>query len=220
MTTGTFIVVEGIDGSGSTSIALGIGSHFRAAGRGVHTTCEPSSGPIGNMIRQVLAHRLVVPGDGAHAAFDWGTMALLFAADRLDHLQAEIVPHLERGDLVISDRYDLSSLAYQSATARKEGAAGDAGAASAVAWIRELNRQARRPDLTLVLDVHADVAAERRKIRGGKPELYEGLELQRRLASLYAESEKLVPGDRIVHIDANARFDDVLAASITAVERL
>jgi dTMP kinase len=143
-------------------------------------------------------------------------MALLFAADRLDHLEAEILPHLGAGELVLSDRYDLSSLAYQSATAEP----GAAEAGDAVAWIRALNAQARRPDLTLVLDVHPDVAAERRQHRGGKAELYEKLELQRRLAALYARAEDLVIGDRVVHIDANLALPRVIAMSIEAIEQL
>ena len=144
-------------------------------------------------------------------------MALLFAADRLDHLEAEVLPRLREGTMVVSDRYDLSSLAYQSATA-PSGGAGEID--DVVGWIRELNRSARRPDLTLVLDVTADVAATRRGLRGGTKELYEGLELQARLAQAYASAEKLVPGDRVVHIDANQSVDAVLAAAITAVESL
>src|SRR3954452_22746878 len=122
-----------------------------------YRTCEPSAGPVGTMIRQILSHRTVVPGQGSPG---WATMALLFAADRLDHLEAEVLPRLREGTMVISDRYDLSSLAYQSATAPAGGGAGRID--DVVGWIRELNRSARRPDLTLVLDVTADVAATRR----------------------------------------------------------
>jgi dTMP kinase len=213
MNKGAFVVVEGIDGSGSTSVVAELAAHFRSQGRSVHATCEPSSGPFGVTIRQILSHNYEVPGRSA-PSFGWATMALLFSADRLDHLEAEVLPHLRAGELVLSDRYDLSSLAYQSATA-EPGAAGDP-----VAFIRAINAEARRPDLTLVLDVDADVAAERRKSRGGKPELYEKLELQRRLAALYARAEELVIGDRVVHIDANVALSQVIAASIEAIERL
>jgi dTMP kinase len=216
MKEGAFVVVEGIDGSGSTSVVGKLAAHFRAQKRAVHATCEPSSGPFGVTIRQILSHSYAVPNRPS-PSFGWATMALLFAADRLDHLEAEVLPHLRAGDLVLSDRYDLSSLAYQSATA-EPGAAG--GADDPVAWIGELNRRARRPDLTLVLDVDPDVAAERRQSRGGTPELYERLELQRRLAALYADAERLVPGDRIVHVDANQPLAIVIAKSIEAIERL
>jgi dTMP kinase len=209
---GKLVVVEGIDGSGSTTITDEVVAHLRAQGRPVHKTCEPSSGPIGAMIRQVLAHRLVLPGAANTTAPDWSTMALLFAADRLDHLHAEVLPLLRQGVTVISDRYDLSSLAYQSATAHADGP-------QVIAWIRDLNRYARRPDVTLVLDVRADVAAERRHGRGGAEELYERSELQARLCEAYAHAEALVPGDAIVHIDANLARAAVRSAAITAIER-
>lgn len=214
MSDGAFIVVEGIDGSGSTTIVDRLVTSLKAKQRAAHRTCEPSAGPVGAMIRQILSHRIVVPGLGSPG---WATMALLFAADRIDHLEAEVLPRLREGVTVISDRYDLSSLAYQSATA-PPGGAGEIG--DVVAWIRELNRRARRPDLTLVLDVSSDVAATRRGLRGGTKELYEDLDLQARLAQAYANAEKLLPGDRIVHIDANQAIDAVLAAAMAAVERL
>jgi dTMP kinase len=212
---GAFVVVEGIDGSGSTSVVAALAAHFRSHKKPVHATCEPSGGPFGVTIRRILAHEYDVPGRGM-SSFGWGTMALLFAADRLDHLEAEVMPRLRAGELVLSDRYDLSSLAYQSATAAPDPAG---TAVDPVAWIREINRQARRPDLTLVLDVDPDVAAARRVSRGGKPELYEKLELQRRLARLYAEAERLVPGDRVVHIDANQELSQVVARAILAIEK-
>src|SRR5260221_8898570 len=178
---------------------------MKAKQRAAYRTCEPSAGPVGAMIRQILAHRIVVPGQGSPG---WAMMALLFAADRLDHLEAEVLPRLCEGVMVISDRYDLSSLAYQTATAPPSGAG---EIADVVAWIRELNRRARRPDLTLVLDVSPEVAATRRGLRGGAKELYEDIDLQARLAEAYANAEKLVPGDGVVHIDANHSVAVVLA---------
>ena len=68
-------------------------------------------------------------------------------------------------------------------------------------WIRALNEHARRPDLTIVLDVGAEVAAKRRAVRGGNAELYELGELQERLAEAYRRAETLVPSDRVVHVD-------------------
>jgi len=217
MIEGAFVVVEGIDGSGSTTVSERLASHLAGKRRPVHRTCEPSGGPIGALIRQILAHRVVVPTEWGHASPGWATMALLFASDRADHLQAEVLPRLRDGVIVISDRYDLSSLAYQSATAPAED---PAEAERVCAWIRELNRHARRPDLTLVLDVRHEVAAERRKRRGGSAELYDDAELQARLARAYADAERLLPGDRIVHVDANVALDEVVAASIATLDRL
>jgi dTMP kinase len=212
---GRFIVVEGIDGAGTTTAVERIVAELSARGKSVVATREPSTGPIGALIRQILAHRLVVPGEGGAKAPGWATMALLFAADRCDHLEVDILPRLARGITVVSDRYDLSSLAYQSATATSDDASADA-----VTWIRELNRQARRPDLTLVLDVPAEVAAQRRQARGGSRELFEEAELQARLARIYSRAETLVPGDTVIHIDARQPVAAVVAAAVSAIDAL
>src|SRR5215813_549957 len=100
-------------------------------------------------------------------------MALLFAADRMDHVESEIEPFVAAGGIIISDRYDASSLAYQSVMSGHEGVRRAGAQGGAVEWIRSLNRYARRPDLTIVLDITADLAAERREQRGEAAQLYE-----------------------------------------------
>src|SRR5512139_742195 len=117
MIEGLFIAIEGIDGAGTTTQAKLLFDGLRARGLPVHLTREPSDGPIGVLIRQILTGRVVVPGLQGPRAPDWATMALLFAADRLDHVEAEIAPNLADGVTVVSDRYDYSSVAYQSVTA-------------------------------------------------------------------------------------------------------
>jgi dTMP kinase len=200
MIEGHFIVLEGIDGAGTTTQSGLLARALRKRGLPVHNTREPSDGPIGTMIRQVLQGRLVVPGVSGPRPPSWATMALLFAADRVDHLDAEIIPNLLDGVTVISDRFDHSSVAYQSADTSNPGA---------VDWIRTINARARRPDLTLVLDVGADCAARRRRERSGRPELYDDPELQARLAAFYRDLEKHFPGERIVHIDGERDADTV-----------
>lgn len=211
-TNARFIVVEGTDGAGTTTIAANIVDRFRAERRAVHGTCEPSPGPVGSLIRQALTRRLVVPGVLGTGAPQWTTMALLFAADRQDHLEAEILPLLQDGVSVVCDRYDLSSLAYQSATAAVSGAHD-----GVLEWLRSINRYARRPDVTLVLDVDPEVADRRRRARGGKCELYEDHELQHRICEAYKNSEMLLPDDHIVHINANRPLDAVLADCFRAL---
>jgi dTMP kinase len=131
-------------------------------------------------------------------------MATLFASDRLDHLEAEVLPSLEDGVTVICDRYDYSSVAYQTVS----GGGGD----DVSKWVRELNRHARRPDLTLILDVDPEVAASRRGTRSGNPELYEIDEMQVKLAKFYTKIDELFPSDTIRHIDANCGVEGVTAA--------
>ncbi|MCC6524558.1 MAG: dTMP kinase [Polyangiaceae bacterium] len=197
---GKFIVFEGIDGAGTTTQVEVLARALLAERRLVHTTREPSAGPIGSLLRLGLSGRTTF-SSARHAQ----VMALLFAADRLDHLACEIEPHLREGTVVLCDRYDLSSIAYQSATA------GDDPLAFA-RWVRELNRDAVRPDLTLVLDVAPEVADKRRRQRRSAVELYEDAALQVRLAELYRRPGELVPGDPVVVLDGNRGVDEVAAA--------
>ena len=214
MIEGHFIVIEGIDGAGTSTQAARLGKWFRNRGLPVLVTREPTEGPIGAMIRQVLTHRLVVCGMTGPRAPTWATMALLFAADRLDHLESTIQPNLLDGVNVISDRYDLSSIAYQSASCSEDS---DDGISD---WVRTVNGRARRPDLTIVLDVDPATAAARRAERSYTTELYEDNALQQALAEGYASAEKLVPGDNLLHVDGNGKEDEVHAAIVDAVSAL
>lgn len=204
MIEGHFIVIEGIDGSGTTTQCSILAGRLTGKGLPVHVTREPSDGPVGVLIRQILIGRVVVPGSHGARPPSWATMAALFAADRLDHLEAEILPNLNDGVSVISDRYDHSSVAYQTVSS--------GGGPDVSAWVLEINRRARRPDLTLVLDVDADVAATRRGLRSTNPELYEVTEMQAELAKFYENIDALFPTDRIRHIDASRGVDEVADA--------
>ncbi|MFW5739349.1 MAG: dTMP kinase [Myxococcota bacterium] len=213
MIEGHFIVIEGIDGSGTSTQAAMLGRWFRGRGLPVLVTHEPTDGPIGSIIRQILTHRLVVCGMTGPRAPTWATMTLLFAADRLDHLESSIQPNLLDGVNVISDRYDLSSIAYQSAVA-------DDPNMDISSWVRTVNSRARRPDLTIVVDVDPAIAAERRAERAYTTELYEDNSLQQALAEAYVRAEDLVPGDNVVHVDGNADEQTVHAAIVAAVMAL
>ena len=212
MIEGQLIVVEGIDGSGTTTQCSIIAERLRDKGLPAHTTREPSDGPIGVLIRQVLTGRVITPGRHGARSPSWATMAALFAADRLDHLEAEINPNLADGVTVICDRYDHSSVAYQTVSS--------GGSSDVSKWVRDLNRRARRPDLTLVLDVDPEVAAKRRRTRSGAPELYEVGEMQVALAEFYAKIDELFPDDTIVHVDANRDVGEVTEAIWAEVTKL
>jgi dTMP kinase len=202
------VVLVGIDGSGTTTQVARLADRLRATSVPVRATREPSDGPVGTLVRQVLTGRIVSPGGRAPG---WATMALLFAADRMDHVESEIEPFLQQGGVVISDRYDASSLAYQSVSSGTH-------AGEAVTWIRALNRHARRPDLTIVLDVSPEIAAERRLRRGDAAQIYEQNELQRALGAFYRELPRHTPEDRIAIIDANSSVDAVHARIWDAFE--
>jgi len=194
---GRFVVLEGIDGSGTTTQVARLTERLRSMGVLVRATREPSDGPVGVLVRQVLTGRVVVPGGRAPG---WATMALLFAGDRMDHVESEIEPFLAEGGVVVSDRYD-ASLAYQSISSGAE-------ARDAVEWIRSLNRYVRRPDLTVVLDLPPDVAAHRRSQRGDAAQLYDQNEVQRALAAFYRDLAKHMPQDRITVVDASGTVDE------------
>ena len=122
----------------------------------------------------------------------------------MDHVESDIEPCLAAGGVVVSDRYDASSLAYQSVSSGR-------GGEKAVDWIRSLNRFAIRPDLTIVLDLPADVAGVRREARGEPVQLYEQNEVQRALAAFYKDLARHMPEERVVVVDASGSVDEVHA---------
>ena len=146
MTDGLFIAFEGGDGAGkSTQVAM-LRAAFEAAGRTVTVTRQPGGTTLGRQIRDLVLH-------GDHVAPR--AEALLFAADKAHHVDQLIRPALDRGEVVLTDRYTDSSVAYQ-------GAGRDLGAQE----IHDLNMWAVDdlvPDLTVVVDVSA---AEGRRRRG------------------------------------------------------
>ncbi len=203
---GRFIVLEGLDGAGTTTQAARLAGRLRAAGRTVHLTAEPSGGPVGALVRQVLTRRIAGGTDG----FDARSLALLFAADRLDHLAVEVAPKLARGVDVVCDRYTLSSLAYQGA------ALGD------VPWIEALNRQAGPADLVLFLRCRPEIALRRRRAASLDREIFEVDGFQRRVARAYdaALRRRRRAGERIADVDGERSVDEVAAAIWDAVARL
>lgn len=201
MSQGFFIVLEGIDGAGTTTQAELLKDRLVTYGRRVVLTREPTRGPVGRFLRQALGGKL--QEEGQPVELGWDSMALLFAADRMDHLRREVLPELSRGAVVISDRYDLSSVIYQSATC-PEGE-------QAIPWLLALNERACRPDLTLVLDIDPDAAALRREARGEESEIYERGDLQRKLRDLYKSAQELLPADRIALLSGEGSREDVAA---------
>lgn len=193
---GLLIVIEGIDGAGTTTQTHRLVDSLSSAGFDAHRTHEPSDGPVGKLLREFLA--------GAHAPADATTLSLLFAADRADHIQREVAPALTRGAIVVSDRWYHSSLAYQ-------------GTGEERLWIAELNRRARRPDLTLFIEVAPEVAAQRRADDDRSEEIFDALTTQRRVAAGYrAVIDMLRPTERIEIVDGSRPIDEVT----TAIEEL
>ncbi len=199
---GALVVLEGIDGSGTTTQVERLVRALSNRGVPAVATREPTDGSVGRLLRELLTQ-------SSPTGESWQTMALLFAADRVDH-QRSVHALLEDGQVVVSDRYLLSSLVYQSLTAPDPQAA--------AVWVREINVWARRPELTLILEVPAHVAELRRRQRGLPEERFERRALQEKLVSAYAEAERYLPRDRFIHLDGVPGPELVAAAIWAAVQ--
>lgn len=153
MKKGKFIVFEGLDGSGTSTQSQLLQNALLEKGEKVHLTCEPSSGPIGNMIRQAMQGRILFSKQDDK--FDQ-QMAYLFAADRYDHLNNPvdgIFKLVEEGFHVISTRYFFSSLAYHVT---------DSGSCQLV---ERLNCDFPNPDLLIYLDNPVESSIKRLSAR-------------------------------------------------------
>ncbi|NKX56310.1 dTMP kinase [Arthrobacter mobilis] len=144
---GVFIAFEGGDGAGKSTQVAAVQRLLQAAGRTVLRTREPGGTPVGEKLRAlVLEH--------GHGSIDARTEALIFAASRAAHVDQVIRPALERGEIVLCDRYMDSSIAYQGA-----------GRGLGLEAVRDLNLWATgllRPDVTVLLDVEPGLGRERR----------------------------------------------------------
>lgn len=170
---GLFIVFEGIDGAGTTTQTAATVDWLRRRGALAHTTREPSGGPVGSVLRQVLKGRVqALDLKGRPVPVNPATVALLFAADRVDHLQNEVLPHLEEGHHVVTDRYVLSSLAYQSVDVDLK-------------FVRAVNGKAVAPDVTFFLRLRPEVAMARIQASRLDTDRFENIAFQRKVAERY-----------------------------------
>lgn len=190
MSRGRFYVVEGADGVGSTTQCHKLVERLTRAKRTVHVTAEPSKGPIGLLIRQML-------GEGRPQKAIAKELALLFAADRLDHVQREIEPRLAEGIDVVSDRYVLSSLVYQSLDLPPE-------------WVKDLNKFAPAADATVLISLSLDEAwarLEKRIAEGAPREVFDVRTTQSRIHAEYGRLARRLQGAIVV--DGTGAVDEV-----------
>jgi dTMP kinase len=187
---GVFICVEGLDGCGKTTQAKLLVRRLRRRYDAVYTA-EPSKGRIGTFVKRYCLH-------GAKRGSSI-VEALLFAADRVEHVENEVLPALQKGRIVVSDRYVYSSLAYQ-------GAAG-----LDVEWIQRLNEHAIRPDLAIFIDVEPETVVQRLK---PKKSVMENLETQRKVREVYI---KFVEKGELVEIDGNGSKKEVAENILSVV---
>ncbi|MGD0450808.1 MAG: dTMP kinase [Candidatus Bathyarchaeia archaeon] len=179
---GIFICVEGLDGSGKTTQANLLTKKLQKTHK-VFCTAEPSDGKIGTFIREGCLYeekRLPIEAE-----------ALLFAADRIEHIQNEIAPALAEDKIVICDRYIFSSLAYQGSTGLS------------LDWIKTINSRALQPDFSIFIDVPPERVLERLQ---RKKSVMETLETQQKVREIYMQ---YVAKGELILIDGDRPKDDV-----------
>jgi len=187
---GIFIVIEGLDGSGKTTQA-DILSKKLSENHKVLCTAEPSQGKIGSFIRNgCLYEEKRLPKEAE---------ALLFAADRIEHMQNEIAPALAEDKIVICDRYIYSSLAYQ----------GSAGLS--LDWIKTINARALQPDFSVFIDVPPEQVLERLQ---RKKSVMETLETQQKVREVYL---RFVEKGELIQVDGDKPPDEVTDDLYSAV---
>ncbi|MEM5868106.1 MAG: dTMP kinase [Candidatus Aenigmatarchaeota archaeon] len=188
---GLLFVFEGIDGAGLTTQSYLLKEWLEKHNFVVFLTKEPTDGPIGSQIRLVLNKRLIMSPTA---------LALAFAADRMDHLENEIIPKIKNGVIVISDRYYLSSYAYQSLNVDLD-------------WLLKINSKCLKPDVIFLLDVPALICKRRMEKMRWHVELYEELEkleeVRKRFLALAENLRK--SEENIVVIDGNRPINEVHA---------
>jgi dTMP kinase len=188
---GVFIVIEGLDGSGKTTQANLLAKRL-SENHKVICTAEPSQGKIGTFIRQgCLYEEKRLPTEAE---------ALIFAADRIEHMQNEIAPALAEDKIVVCDRYIYSSLAYQGSTGLS------------LNWIKTINARALEPDFNIFIDVPVERVLERLQ---RKKSVMETLETQQKVREIYMKFVEtgeliLIDGDKPRNIVADELYLNVL----------
>lgn len=163
---GMLIAVEGIDGAGKTTQSLMLVEGLRNMGFNAEYTAEPTYGRVGDILRlHVSRMKVRMP------IYE----ALLFSADRFEHVVRVVKPKIKRGVIVVSDRYLYSTLAYQ-------GAAG-----LDLKWLRSLSFFAPKPDVTIYLDLPSKISLERKK---GKRSVYENVKYVEKVRKIYLNLAK------------------------------
>lgn len=209
MSNGFFITLEGVEGSGKTTQTALVAESLRAAGHRVTVTREPGGTRAGEAIRAIFLD----PAVSLHAAAE----LLLVLADRAQHVREKLKPALAAGEIVLSDRYSDSTIAYQGY-----------GRGLDLKLLDELNRLATdgtHPDLTIVLDLAVETGLERTRarVRGDVrgPDRFEGeqVEFHRRVREGFLTIARDQPG-RVRTLDATVPVAEITGRIVEAIVAL
>lgn len=182
---GKLIALEGPDGCGKSTQTKLLAEWLQSEGHEVMITDEPTKNPIGRILKSALHGEIDISLE---------TEALLFAGDRALHVHEDIRPALDDGKIVITERYLYSSLAYQTARGLSEE------------WVKTINEPAIIPDLSLIIDVPAEVGLERMESSRELDTFEKDLSLQKRVRERYKE---IAESERITIIDGTKEISSV-----------
>lgn len=196
-----FWVLEGPDGSGTTTQLNKIADFLSESGKKVFRTAEPTSSEVGLFLREILSGKIQVPPS---------TAAYLFAADRNNHLYGKngILEHLSMGDIVLSDRYLFSSLAYQSMNVP-------------YSTVKLLNSLFPLPEIVIYVDLPAETCMERINSRGEQKEIFERLEIQQKVKEGYERTLKEYESHcKIIRTDGSKSINEVSADVLSSLREV
>ncbi|MCD6494158.1 MAG: dTMP kinase [Archaeoglobaceae archaeon] len=187
------IAIEGIDGSGKSTIANYLKEELEKEGFRVVVFKEPTNSIYGQKIRQSFNNRL-----DAHKELE------LFLLDRKHDVEKNILPALKKGYIIVMDRYYYSTIAYQGARGID------------IDKIKKMNEKiAPKPDLVIILDVKPEIGIRRIKERGDKPNKFEDLEYLEKVRKIFLE----LKDDNIVIVDANKNIEFVKNEVLRAIKK-
>lgn len=194
-----FWVLEGLDGSGTTTQLKNLDEELKKRGLNYYITQEPTSNETGKFLRRVLKGEIEV---------SQSTIARLFAADRDDHIynaKYGIIKHIKDNQIVISDRYMFSSLAYQSNGYDYER-------------IKKLNEDFPYPEYIIFIDTPAEECLKRINLRGEQKEIFEKLDFQKKVLDGYNRCFNDIPdGCHLLRIDGTQSKEKVFKDIISVL---
>ncbi|QEN03273.1 dTMP kinase [Thiospirochaeta perfilievii] len=186
-----FIVLEGLDGAGTTTQLNSLTAKLIEDNLTVFKTFEPTDQNIGRLIRSVLQKKI---------SLEAKTISKLFVADRYEHIYGKdgIIEHLDNGEYVICDRYLFSSLAYQSPDCDFD-------------FVYNINKDYPLPEYLFFISTPVEVCQERLDKRGDEKELFDAKEFQKQVVSFYNKALEIYKdsGINIQIIDGNKSPNDI-----------